>query len=178
MQLADACQPIPVVFLGLAEAVPALVPAVAQQDFDLIFTGVKRDLIGLILDPGVVVAEPGKEALVPLLFAVYVQLIEAHARQVHPAAGNRFGDGPCLEYRHLHFLRGTGGDPVRLPFSALGGLKPCRRTFRRFSVVRPDTHLPEVTGLRLQIDGQGKRGADDGIYLAAVIEESGKILIQ
>ena len=70
MDFRNGGQPVAVILKALDKAVIALVPAVAQRDFQQVVTPVEVEFEGLILEPAVVDVEAGQQALVALLCAV------------------------------------------------------------------------------------------------------------
>ena len=77
MDLRQCRQTVSVILIFHTHPVAALVPAVSQQQLHTVFPGFQTQLIGLVLDPAVIIAESRKEAFLPLLLPVDIELIEA-----------------------------------------------------------------------------------------------------
>ena len=135
--------------LSQTETETAVVPAVAQQDFQMsaLFQFL-RDVVGLILKPQVIGVVTGGHPFVADAPPVQKRFIYAQSTNIQPGAGQLLsGQGQLPAKKGQTGLLLRADDPLALPrFLLLGGFKPLRIALSLFVRVRAYRHLPMITG--------------------------------
>ena len=152
---ADLSQQLHAVAVQFAHALhktkAALVPAVAEHRVKAVLARAqqRRNIIGLILNPVVVIVVERRKRLVGRAPAVYRQLVYAQRRRINAGADGLFAKEERLCKDGMRILAKRRFNPFRRPgFLPLAGFKPRRFAHGRFAQERKHLHAPVIARAR------------------------------